>query len=68
MSRTVYRLVIGCLSGVVAIAEAVVGYFTAKGFAQGPAVLASIPVAYAAAEQILLNFVDEGKQTKKDKK
>ena len=65
MSKAIYRLVIGCLSGVTAIAEAVVGYLTYKGFSYGPAVLASIPIAYAAAEQILLNFVDESKTAKK---
>ena len=59
MSKAVFRLITGCLSGVVAIAEAIVGYATYKGFNYGPAVLASIPVFTAAVEQILLNFVKE---------
>lgn len=57
MTKKMYLLVMGILGGVAAIAEAIVGY------AQPPmygAILAAIPIATTAINEIMMLFVVDG--------
>ena len=55
MSKKMYALVTGIIGGVGAIASAIVSYTDP---AQATAILASIPIAITAANEILMLFVE----------
>lgn len=56
MSKNLYRLIMGIVGGVVAIADAVVVYAAPPHAAQ---IAAALPIAATAINEILLLFVDE---------
>ena len=56
MSKKMYALVTGIIGGVGAIASAIVSYTDP---AQATAILAAIPIAITAANEIMLLFVDK---------
>lgn len=54
MTKKMYALVSGILGGVAAIAEAIVGYTQPAMYG---AILAAIPIAVTAANEIMLLFI-----------
>jgi len=55
MTKKMYALITGIIGGVGAIASAIVSYTDP---AQATAILAAIPIAITAANEILMLFVD----------
>ena len=56
MSKKMYALITGIIGGVGAIASAIVSYTDP---AQATAILAAIPIAITAANEILMLFVNQ---------
>lgn len=67
MSKKVYALIFGCITGVEAIAEAVCAFAINDAFIKS-AVLASIPIVANAAIAVCKNFVVEDKAKVEEKK
>ena len=59
MKKSLYRLITGCISGLAAIAEAVVVYLGTKGFEYSVQCATAIPIATGAIDQILLLLVKD---------
>jgi len=60
MTKKMYALITGIIGGIGAIASAIVSY---TDLAQATAILAAIPIAITAANEIMMLFVEpEGKK------
>lgn len=59
MSKKMYALITGIIGGVGAIASAIVSYTDP---AQATAILAAIPIAITAINEIMLLFAEKGKK------
>ena len=58
MTRKMYALITGIIGGIGAIASAIVSYTSP---AQATAILAAIPIAITAANEIMMLFVEDKK-------